>query len=212
MFQKGFSKILILIVALVVIAGGVLVWQYWPEQISTSDWITYRSIQGEWEISFPADYICYRCELEDLGNNIFSFSGDNLSIVSEEYDSTKSIGSAEDETDLAFEIDPSTKKPADQSLLEYFQLEIEQFGPEVEASINEERIINGHKMVKVKVDTVDAVPETQRSALYKSTDVYVFEKDPTTILSIIVMKLDPKGVKERASEIEGIISTFKFID
>ncbi len=33
MFKKGFSTILIIVIVLVVIAGGVLAWQYWPEEI-----------------------------------------------------------------------------------------------------------------------------------------------------------------------------------
>ncbi len=32
--QKGFSKVLVLIIVLAVIAGGVLAWQYWPEDLA----------------------------------------------------------------------------------------------------------------------------------------------------------------------------------
>ncbi len=33
MFKKGFSTILIVVIVLVVIAGGTLAWQYWPEPV-----------------------------------------------------------------------------------------------------------------------------------------------------------------------------------
>ena len=67
MFKKGFSKILIIVVTLVIIAGGVLTWQYWPEfadkgynwEIKDSvideivDWQTYRNDEWGFEIKYP---------------------------------------------------------------------------------------------------------------------------------------------------------------
>ena len=67
--QKGFSTILVVAIVLVVIAGGVLVWQYWPEQPAeqgqpeteqpasdeTADWQTYRNENWGYEIQYPEE-------------------------------------------------------------------------------------------------------------------------------------------------------------
>ena len=80
MFKKGFSTISIIVIVLVVIAGGVLTWQYWPESTEqepiitedqaetdqlavneeldeTVDWQTYTNIKFGYSLKYPNDFI-----------------------------------------------------------------------------------------------------------------------------------------------------------
>jgi len=62
MSQRAFSRIWILIIAAVIIAGGVLIWQYWPrtagqEQDETTDWQTYRNEEYNYEVKYPSDWV-----------------------------------------------------------------------------------------------------------------------------------------------------------
>ena len=67
MFKKGFSTILIVVIVLVVIAGGILVWQFWPESAEqglttedkTSNRKIYKDIESNFELSYPQDWILW---------------------------------------------------------------------------------------------------------------------------------------------------------
>ncbi|NQU82677.1 MAG: hypothetical protein HQ539_01890 [Parcubacteria group bacterium] len=62
--QKGFSTILIVVAVLVVIAGGVLVWQYLPGSVKQglpadnemADWETYSDDIAGYQIKYPSSY------------------------------------------------------------------------------------------------------------------------------------------------------------
>ncbi len=84
MFQKGFAKVWLVLVAVVVLGAGVLVWQFWPAQEvgegsneplvneeaditippndestpvdETADWQTYRSEEYGYTIKYPAGW------------------------------------------------------------------------------------------------------------------------------------------------------------
>jgi len=72
--RKGFSTILVVAIVLVVIAGGFLTWQYWPEPADneqpeteepitdeeideTANWQVYRNNEYGFEIKYPNDII-----------------------------------------------------------------------------------------------------------------------------------------------------------
>jgi len=208
MFKKGFSTILVVVIVLVVVAGGVLSWQYWPESVDTSNWVTYRSIQGGWEVSFPADYYCYGCDLNDIGGNILLQNSPDIRLRSEDYNiMTRDIPV------FLFEIESPDNKPSEISLFDYFKAVIdteaekekyEKQGIEP-VKIHEAVEINSHNMVMIEIisdDISDALPN----------ELYFFEKDDTTYVKLRVVKGIPAEADKRASEIETIVSTFKFID
>jgi len=70
MLQKGFSTILVVAIVLVVIVGGMVIWQYWPEHVEqeaiveqeplivdgTADWQTYRNIEDGYELKYPTSW------------------------------------------------------------------------------------------------------------------------------------------------------------
>jgi len=86
--QKGFSTILVVAIALMVIAGGVLAWQYWPEQVEqeaiveqeieqepsvideTADWQIYRNEEYGFEMGYPNKLTV----IEDQKPNIVVFN------------------------------------------------------------------------------------------------------------------------------------------
>ena len=197
--NRGFSKILILVILVVLAGGGIFAWQYLGQD-ETADWQTYRNEKYNVEFQYPNLWILDSSEalsvtLPDQSPNFIQINISN------------GVEGPEDEsmsrcqpgiTAIVFQI--SKLREDEQTFEEFVNFQIENPERGLPPAVKPELIsttISGHDALKTK-GTVDNC----------KTEFYYVERgsERYMTISVIVDKDDDRLV------IDKILSTFKFLE
>ena len=232
MNQKGFVNILVII--LVIVLAGVagyffLTRQDMGQDIDTSSWRTYQlahPLFPHWEIKFPQTFRCpesnaYPCSrtpvpvagtrIDEESKVILSENGKgatSLTLCSEDF-----FNDVTPPATYCVSVETSKKWSSSSDFFSYIKSQIE--NPENVAKgqkqgisilkVNDPIVVNGNTVVKIETRKAEA--GTEETII----DRYFIERDSEYFLRISVVKHKLSEAQQRATEIDAIISSFRFV-